>query len=68
MTKVHTNLYVEKISLVSKEKNPAVPSANVKYAVFKTVEKTAESQIERVEKSLNNWKIDDALSKLNLVR
>ena len=68
MSKVHTNLFVEKISLVSKEQNPAVPLANTKYAVFKTVEKTDKIDVSKAEQSLQTWKIDDALKKLSLIR
>ena len=33
------NVFVNKISLVSKDENPAVPKSNIKYALFKTVKK-----------------------------
>lgn len=63
MTKVHTWLFVDKISLITKDQTPAVEKATTKYAIFK-VKSAKNERIERIEKMIYMWKIERIEKKL----
>lgn len=51
------NVTVDKISLVSKDQNPAVPKASTKFAIFKTQKKGGSvERIDSVIEKLQNHK------------
>jgi len=64
-----TNVTVDKISLVSKDHNPAVPKATTKYALFKTQapDQAKVKNTERLDKIINDLtakKTNDKLDKI----
>ena len=46
------NVFVDKISLVTKSETPAVPKATTKFALFKTKKETRQDRLEVVEQKL----------------
>lgn len=61
------NVFVNKISLVSKDENPAVPKSNIKYALFKTVKKadSGPSKLDTLVKTMqSNQKIAKVIEKI----
>lgn len=56
------NVFVDKISLVTKEENPAVPKSNIKYALFKT--KKADPGPSKLEKLIKTMQSNQKIAKV----
>lgn len=60
-----TNVIVDKISLVTKSENPAVPKATTKFALFKTKPSESQKKLEGIVKTLeNDIKLGQVITKL----
>ena len=54
------NVFVDKLSLVTKSENPAVPKATTKYALFKTKKN---NNLEKIEVVISKLQRDDIINK-----
>lgn len=64
MTRKLKNVFVNWISLVSKNEAPAVEQAENKFALFKTVQKTQAEELKKIQANLNKYKWAEISKKL----
>lgn len=61
------NVFVQGISLVSKNESPAVEQAENKFALFKTVKKINTEQLKKIKSNLNKHKWEKLSKNLNVL-
>lgn len=61
------NVFVQGISLVSKNESPAVEQAENKFALFKTMKKDNSDQLKKIKTNLNKSKWKEISKNLNVL-
>mgnify|MGYP000530687435 CR=1 FL=1 len=67
MSREIKNVFVQGISLVSKNESPAVEQAENKFALFKTVKKDNSEQLKKIKSNLNKSKWKEISKNLNVL-
>lgn len=67
MSREIKNVFVQGISLVSKNESPAVEQAENKFALFKTVKKDNSEQLKKIKSNLNKSKWKEVSKNLNVL-
>lgn len=66
MSTILQDVYVNKISLVTKDELPAVPKATLQFSLKKTKEKK-ESNLEKLEKTIKADRLDSIIGKMTSI-